>query len=309
MSQPESTVSSAGGYVLGVDGGGSKTLAVVVDAQGVERGRAVAGSSNYAAVGLNVAVGNIYAAAEGAAQAASTSLPVEAAWLGTAGVDSLRAHDLLLAHCRGVAGSVRVTNDAELVLGGLASMVGVALIAGTGSIALGRNAQGEARRAGGWGHVLGDEGSGYAIGRSALQAATRASDGRGEATTLLPAILQEWGLTEASDILTRVYPEVNKQVIAGLSSLVMRAAEAGDEVAGAIVREAAEELALAATTVGHALGFGSAAIPLALGGGLLLHEHAFREDALRHIRQRQALGAVALVAEPALSAAQALVQS
>ncbi|MGZ3584989.1 MAG: N-acetylglucosamine kinase [Ktedonobacterales bacterium] len=309
MSQPERTASSAGRYFLGVDGGGSKTLAVVVDAQGVERGRALAGSSNYAAVGLNDAVGNVYAAAERAAEAASTSLPVEAVWLGIAGIDTMRAHDLLLAHFRGLAGSVRLTNDAELVLGGLEGMVGVALIAGTGSIALGRNAQGEARRAGGWGHVLGDEGSGYTLGRSALQAATRASDGRGEATTLLPAILQEWGLTEASDMLTRVYPEVNKKVIAGLSSLVLRAAEAGDEVAGAIVREAAEELALAATTVGRALGFGSAAFPLALGGGLLLHEHAFREDVLRQIRQRQTLRAVTLVTEPALSAAQALAQA
>jgi N-acetylglucosamine kinase-like BadF-type ATPase len=309
MSQPESSASSAGGYFLAVDGGGSKTLAVVVDAQGVECGRAVAGSSNYAAVGLNVAVGNIYTAAEEAARAACTSLPVEAGWLGLAGIDSLHAHDLLLPHFRGLAGSVRLTNDAELVLGGLDGTVGVALIAGTGSIALGRNAQGEARRAGGWGHVLGDEGSGYAMGRSALQAAMRAADGRGEATTLLPAILQEWGLDEASDILTRVYPEADKAVIAGLSSLVLRAAEAGDEVAGGIVREAAEELALAATTVAHALGFGSAAFPLALGGGLLLHEHAFREDVLRHIRQRHALGTVALVAEPALSAAQALAQA
>lgn len=306
MSQPESGVSSAGGYFLGVDGGGSKTLAVVVDEQGVERGRAVAGSSNYAAVGFEVAVGHIYEAAEGAVREAGVLLPVAAVWLGLAGIDSLRAHDLLLPHIGGLARNVELTNDAELVLGGLEHLVGVALIAGTGSIALGRDARGEAIRAGGWGHVLGDEGSGYAIGRCALQAVMRAADGRGEPTALLPAILREWGLVDARDILARVYPEVEKAVIAGLSSVVLRTAEAGDRVAGDIVREAADELALAASTVGHALGFGSVSLPLALGGGLLLHEHAFREDVLRRIGERQTVGAVALVAEPALSAARAL---
>lgn len=298
----------AGGYCLGIDGGGSKTLAVVVDEQGMERGRAVAGSSNYAAVGLDVAAGNIYEAAERAMRGAGVSLPVAAVWLGLAGVDSLHAQDVLLPHFHRLAGSVRLTNDAELVLGGLEHMVGVALIAGTGSIALGRNAQGEARRAGGWGHLLGDEGSGYAMGRCALQAVMRAADGRGEATALLPAILREWGLVEASDILLKIYPEVDKAVIAGLSSLVLRSAEAGDRVAGGIVREAVDELALVASTVGHALGFDRDLLPLALGGGLLLHEQTFREDVLRRIQQRQQVGAVKLVAEPALSAARTLAQ-
>lgn len=307
MNQPGIQDNTGAGYFLGIDGGGSKTLAVVVDEHGAERGRARAGSSNYAAVGLEVAIGHMYEAAEGAARAAGALLPVAAVWLGLAGIDSLHAHGLLLPHLQGLAQYIRLTNDAELVLGGLEGMVGVALIAGTGAIALGRNAQGEARRAGGWGHVLGDEGSGYDIGRCALQAVMRASDGRGEATALLPAILSEWEVADTSDILARVYPTTHKAVIARLSPLVLRVAEAGDRVASDIVSRAADELALAASTVGSALGFGSAQLPLALGGGLLLHEHAFREDVLRRIRGRQALGVVALVAEPALSAARALI--
>ena len=296
-------------YFLGVDGGGSKTLAVVVDARGVERGRSLAGSANYAAVGLDEAVRHIHEAAGEAVRAAGISVPVVRAWLGLAGIDSLNAHDLLLPHLRSLAGSVRLTNDAELVLGGLERAVGVALIAGTGSIALGCNEQGETRRAGGWGHVLGDEGSGYDIGRRALQAALRAADGRGKPTELLPLILSEWGLAEASDILERVYPDEDKALIAQLSSLVLRAAQQGDAAASDIVGLAADELALAAITVGDALGFHSAQLPLALGGGVLLHEGGFREEILRRIRQRQALGVVALVAEPALSAAQSLVKT
>lgn len=309
MSQLESQVGGATRYFLGVDGGGSKTLAVVVDEHGIEHGRAFAGSSNFAAVGLDASVGQVFQAAEEAARAASASLPVAAAWLGLAGVDSLHAYDLLLPRFHGLAGKVRLTNDAELVLGGLDGVVGVALIAGTGSIALGRNTQGVLSRAGGWGHVLGDEGSGYDIGRCALRAVMRAADGRGEATTLLPAILQDWGLSEASDILARIYPNGDKALIARLSTLVLRAAEAGDRTAREIVWGAADELALAACTVGRALGFESAQLPLALGGGLLLHETEFREDVLRRVRKRQALGAVEVVREPALSAAQALTQN
>lgn len=309
MSLPESQNSSTNAFFLGIDGGGTKTLAVIVNEHGTECGRALAGSSNYAAVGLELVVGHIFEAATEAARVAGAELPVTRAWLGLAGVDSLHAHALLLPHVRGLAGSVRLTNDAELVLAGLDGGVGVALIAGTGSIALGHNARGEARRAGGWGHVLGDEGSGYDIGRRALQAVMRATDGRGEATALLPAILREWGLAEARDILERVYPELDKAVIARLSPLVLRIAWSGDRMAGEIVRGAAEELALAASAVGQTLGFGSVALPLALGGGLLLHEHAFREEVLQCLRRRQELGLIALVAEPALSAARALAQA
>lgn len=308
MSLPENQNGPTNGYFLGIDGGGTKTLAVVVDEHGTERGRARAGSSNYAAVGLELVVSHIFEAAREAARGAGTELPVAGAWLGLAGVDSLHAHALLLPHVQGLAENVRLTNDAELVLGGLAGAVGVALIAGTGSIALGRDARGEARRAGGWGHVLGDEGSGYDIGHRALQAVMRAADGRGEATALLPVILREWGLAEARDILERVYPELDKAVIARLSPLVLRTAAGGDRVASEIVRGAAEELALAASAVGQALGFDSTPLPLALGGGLLLHEHAFREEVLQALRRRQELGVVALVEEPALSAARTLAQ-
>src|SRR5215469_11955832 len=78
---------SSQGFYLGVDGGGTKTLAIVVDEQGIERGRVVAGSANYSAIGLERAVGHVTAAVEEAARAAGTCLPLAAAWLGLAGVD------------------------------------------------------------------------------------------------------------------------------------------------------------------------------------------------------------------------------
>ncbi|MEO7003328.1 MAG: BadF/BadG/BcrA/BcrD ATPase family protein [Ktedonobacterales bacterium] len=189
---------------LGLDGGGTKTLAVVVDATGAERGRAVAGSANHQAVGVARAVAHIRMAVAGAlAQAgvvAPDQAPCVAGWLGIAGLDGPADHDLLLPHLRALADSVHLTNDAELPLAALPDGAGVALVAGTGSIALGRNAQGRFARAGGWGHLLGDEGSGYDIGRQALQAVVRAADGRarlaGEAsvTALSPLILRRWAV-------------------------------------------------------------------------------------------------------------------
>ncbi|HLW03365.1 MAG TPA: BadF/BadG/BcrA/BcrD ATPase family protein [Ktedonobacterales bacterium] len=304
------TTSARNGFgpcFLGIDGGGSKTLAVVVDADGQERGRALAGSANYAAVGVEQAMANLHAAAEQAAQAAGCHLPVKAAWLGLAGVDRPADHALLLPHVQPLAETIRLTNDAELLLSALDAAVGVALVAGTGSIALGRDARGFIVRAGGWGHILGDEGSGYDIGRLALQAATRAADGRGEATALLEGIMTEWNLERPDDMIGRVYGDDDKAAIARLSSLVFQATQDGDRVARKIAQHAADELALAALTVCAALDFSDKRVALALGGGLLIHEAALRSQVLRRLRRRLPLGRVAMVEQPALSAALAAI--
>ena len=292
----------------GVDGGGSKTLAVVVDAEGRERGRATAGSSNYTVVGLDRAVAHIREAVSGAAQAASAEPPVCAAWIGLAGVDRPGARDMLLPHLRPLAGDVTLGNDAELVLGALNHAVGVAIIAGSGSIVLGRDATGRTTRAGGWGHLIGDEGSGYEIGRAALQAAARAADGRGPATALLDAFLRHWNLADPIDMIAHVYGDAEKPRIAGLASLVFAAARAGDRAASKIVAAAAGELALAATAVGDRLAFPDGRMPLALAGGLLTGQAAFRQMVLGRVRRRRPVGQVLLVEEPALSAAQGLVR-
>ncbi len=297
----------SGPHFLGIDGGGSKTLAVIVDANGQQRGRALAGSSNYAAVGIEPAIANLYAAAEQAALRAGCRLPAKAAWLGLAGVDRPGDQALLLPHLQALADTIRLTNDAELLLSALDDAVGVALVAGTGSIALGRDRHGSIARAGGWGHILGDEGSGYEIGRLALQAAARAADGRGEATVLLERIMTYWKLDRPDDMIGRVYNSDNKAAVASLSSLVFQAARAGDHAARQITRRAADELALAALTVCNALDFSGQPVALALGGGLLIHEIAWQRQVLRRIQRRRALSRVAIVNQPALSAALAAI--
>ncbi len=294
-------------YYVGVDGGGSKTLAVVVDAQGHERGHGMAGSANHTAVGLEQAVAHICAAVEEATRTADCHLPLHAAWLGIAGIDRPADYAMLFPHIRDLAAVVHLTNDAELPLSALDGTVGVALIAGTGSIALGRDPHGTTARVGGWGHIIGDEGSGYEIGRLGLQAAVRAADGRGQPTTMLELILQQWRLEKASDIIGQIYPAGDKAVIARLSSLVLMAARAGDQVAHKIVQQAAGELALAVVALSNILDFPATRVPLALAGGLLVHETDFRSQVLRRIRSQRSIGQVAIVEHPALSAAHAAV--
>jgi N-acetylglucosamine kinase-like BadF-type ATPase len=291
---------------LGVDGGASKTLAVVVDAEGREVGRGLAGSGNHTVAGAERAAENIWAAAEAAARQAGARLPLDWAWLGLAGVHRAMGRATMLPHLGGIAHELKLTNDAALALGALPRGCGVALIAGTGSFALGHDAAGNVAQAGGWGHVMGDEGAGYDLGRRALQAALRASDARGPRTELLPSILRAWSLEEPADLVPQVYAAFDATRIAQLAPVVLDVAAAGDATARAIVARGAAELALGALTVASQLALPADTLPLALVGSLMLHAPAYRQQVLRLVRRRRPQGETALVSDPALSAAQSL---
>ena len=180
--------------VIGIDGGGSKTQALVATLDGLVLGRGTAGASNYQGVGLLAAQAAIDQAIEAAL--ADTGLPkvvVRSVCLGLAGVG--RADDRAIfddwVRKRLPGAAFRVANDAELVLAaGSEAGWGLAVIAGTGSIAYGRNPAGVIARAGGWGPLLGDEGSGYAIGRAAFRA--RPSPRMTNARSLPPCSPLSW---------------------------------------------------------------------------------------------------------------------
>lgn len=290
---------------LGVDGGGSKTLAVIVNERGEEIGRGLADGANYNSIGLAAAIEHIHTAVNQAIHTARCALPVHKAWLGLAGIDRKADYELLYPHLRELAEQVRLTNDAELLLAGLEKAIGVVLISGTGSIALGRDTSGQKARSGGWGHILGDEGSGYVIAQQALQAVVRASDGRGPQTALRERILQAWNLQNTDELIGEIYGEPDKAKIASLSSCVMITARAGDQVAAAILQQAAKELALAVHAVCQQLQFSDQEVPLALGGGLLMNEADFCTQVIQQIRYLQPIGQVVLVSQPTLTAARA----
>jgi N-acetylglucosamine kinase-like BadF-type ATPase len=145
----------------------------------------------------------------------------------------------------------------------------VVVISGTGSIAYGRNAKGEAARAGGWGYVLGDEGSGYWIGRAALRAVLRESDRRGPTTALSPLLLDHFGVAQAQGLIHEIYhANLKPTAIGALAQCVQKAFSQGDAVAIGILRAAADELESSAVSVARRLELVGDPIPFVLAGGI-----------------------------------------
>ncbi len=293
----------------GVDGGGTKTTVVIVDGMGVERSRVQTTTSNAAVIGHEAAGAVLRAAIQLARDQAGGEKGLAAAWLGLSGGDRPEDHVQLRPHIEGLAPAIRMTNDAELILGALPDSIGVAIVSGTGSIAFGRNADGERVRSGGWGQIIGDEGSGYDLARRMFDAFAREVDGRGPATSLTRRLSEHLSLAEPHQLIAWVYrPGTTKGDIAALSRLVIDEAAAGDSVAIDIVTKSARQLAETAAAAGRRLRF-EHSLPLALTGGLLVNDERFRGaviDALRH--EWPAIGCH-IVADPALTAAQSLARS
>jgi glucosamine kinase len=278
---------------------------VLVDRAGHECGRGQAASANPAAVGQETALAHIQSAVAQAAHQAGVRLPVAAACCGLAGVARPSEQAAWRSLLHDLATQVYLMNDAELTLEALPDRWGICLIAGTGSIALGRDCQGQTARAGGWGHILGDEGSGYDIGRRALQAVARAADGRGRPTSLQAALAQAWALASPQELISHVYPERSKAAIADVAPLVFQQAATGDPVARQILATVADELATSVLAVATRLEL-EGAFPLAMTGGVLLHQPALRATILRRVQLRHQVGSMVVVEDAALIAAQAL---
>jgi N-acetylglucosamine kinase-like BadF-type ATPase len=159
------------------------------------------------------------------------------------------------------------------------------VIAGTGSIAYGRDNAGRGARAGGWGYVLGDEGSGYWLGRLALRAVLRAADGRGEATALTERLLAFYGVAKPRDLVREIYEGGTRpSAIAALAREVGAAADEGDGIAGHLVTVAAQELAAAAASVARRLS--TEREPVVLSGGTLLGMDRLRQQVTEELAIR-----------------------
>jgi N-acetylglucosamine kinase-like BadF-type ATPase len=261
--------------LLGIDGGASETIAMLANETGEVLGDAQSGGSNPHALGEQVALAALDQAVTGVFEAAGLPVqPCVAACLGMAGIDrpADRASIQRWAAARQLAGEVLVVNDARLVIAaGTPQDYGVAVICGTGSIAVGRTPDGLMARAGGWGYLLGDEGSGYDIAAKALRAATCAADGRGPPTVLLTSLLDHWGLQQPTELIEYIYSLADPRAqLARLAPVIVRAAHGGDAVANNILVAAGQDLAAAAASVARQLEL-STPLPLAMAGGVIEH--------------------------------------
>lgn len=279
-------------WILGVDGGGTQTTALLARLQqgnGWETaGRGTAGSSNLRAVGSAAALAALETAVHQAFAAAGVPVQmVRAACFGLAGAGRAAEQRLVREWIerQGWAATVEVVEDALLPLAaGTPDGWGLAVIAGTGSMALAQDPAGRTARSGGWGWLLGDEGSGYAIGRAALQAVARAADGRGPATQLTERLLTACGLTRPEELIEYVYTRADRAALAALAPIVLECA-ASDPVAHRIVQEGASELAAIAATAAARLSL-PATVPLALAGGLFVSSKLYRDRFLHALAER-----------------------
>lgn len=258
-------------YYLGVDGGASKTAALVTDENGEPLGDGLAGPSNHLRVGIETAARNIERAVNKALVAADvTSREIVWAYCGIAGADH-PAHRQEVVDSLSIffpRGNFTVDNDARIALTGAVGYGGgVVVISGTGSVAFGRNEEGNETRAGGWGPIVGDEGSGYGIARAALGAIVRAYDGRGNPTRMTDMLKAEWNMSP-QDIPRFVYaPATHTDDIARFGKLAIEAAEGGDEVAREILDDGGRELGLCVVAVARRLQMLATPFPVSFTGG------------------------------------------
>lgn len=258
---------------LGVDGGGTKTLVVLLDEENNVISEEVAGASNPLRVGIETAVSNIFEATNKACdKIGRNSIEIVSAACGLAGVRRTDLRMRVRERIRQRLGIklIEVVTDADIALYGASKdEAGLIIIAGTGSIALGKNEKGEKAVAGGWGPLAGDEGGGAGIARRALQAIAKASDGRGEQTKLSRKAMQYFRAGKSEDILVAIYaPQIDNMKIAGFAKFVVEAAIEGDTVAQEILSEAGHELGTAANAVIQRLKLGRKKFSIAKIGSI-----------------------------------------
>lgn len=219
-------------FIAGIDGGGTKTKVVVASPDGETLLSQVFGPFNLNSIGAErfaALLDEICAWLNGQGQCLALCI-------GSAGISNQEMTRLVAEGMqRGGIENWKLVGDQVIALNGaLEGRPGIALIAGTGSICFGKNSDGQFARSGGWGHLIGDEGSGYALGRDALTAVARAWDGWGEQTLLSELLASELGLDDQKKIISYTYGG-DKSRIAALSRLVEQAAARDDHVALGII--------------------------------------------------------------------------
>lgn len=254
--------------ILGIDGGGSKTICIIMDDGGKILGRGEAGASNYQSIGIEAAKKQIESAIYQAiitALNSQNSINIIAICLGLAGVGRPEDIEVIKSIVNQLQNSqnipaitwdlkpshIVICHDALIgLIGGVGDAVGIVVAAGTGSIIFGRNHQGKSKRVSGWGYILGDEGGGYKIAVAGMQAALKAYDGRSETTILLENFQQYLQLENIEKLIEVIYRQGwGVKEIAGLAPIVDQAASEGDPIANRIIDEAMTELVIATSTV------------------------------------------------------------
>ncbi|AAK78165.1 N-acetylglucosamine kinase-like BadF-type ATPase [Clostridium acetobutylicum] len=261
-------------YVIGIDGGGSKTHMKISTLDYKVLLEVFKGPSNINS-STKEEVKRVLQELimEGLGKLGQSLEECSAICIGTAGADRTEDKSIIedMIRSLGYMGKIIVVNDAEIALaGGIEKREGIIVISGTGSICYGRNKEGRSARSGGWGHIIGDEGSGYDIGIKAIKAALKSFDKRGEKTILEGDILDFLKLKSHEDLINYIYRSgVTKKEIASLTRVVNSAYIKGDLVSKRILKEAARELFLSVKAVVEVLSMQNKKVVLTTAGGVI----------------------------------------
>lgn len=259
-------------FIMGIDGGGTHTRIELRDMENRLIRRGEFGPFNINSVGeaaFRSLLREIFAWSGGMAHC-------DRLCIGAAGISNPKTAWILAEELekQGFQGKWKLCGDQEIALRGAMEGPGIAVIAGTGSICFGKNAAGETARSGGYGHLIDDGGSGYALGRDVLSAAVRALDGRVKNQEILQAVCRRLG-GGPEKIVPFVYgPETDKAAIAGFASLALELADRKDPEALEILGREARELSALVAAVQERLGLSHCRI--ALLGGLLENATSYR---------------------------------
>ena len=269
---------------LGIDGGGSKTSCVIGNATSI-LGSGMSGPSNLVRVGEPRAREAIAAAiTQACSQAKITPSQIERTCIGVAGgarPETAKVLRRILSEI--VSGEIEIVGDMVIAMEAAAgSGPGVIVIAGTGSIAYGRNTAGQTARAGGWGFAISDEGSAHWIGRAAVAAVMRACD-EGQRPNLLNSLMQAWRLETREQLILAANATPTAD-FAGLLPTIVSAAQSEDPIAHDVLAQAGAELAMLAKIVIARLFRDGEEVGVAMSGGVFRNAELVRRVFYNNLR-------------------------
>ncbi len=266
-------------YRIGMDGGGTRTRLAVFEGE-KERFRCETGGINYNSFSAGEIRAHLAEAVSAMVQSGFPVVDCEGVGIGAAGVSNPEAAPFLQQVLTelGFTCPVVVEGDQDAALAGaVGAEAGILLIAGTGSVCVGKDAKGNKYRSGGFGHIIDDAGSAYAVGRDILTAIVRAEDGRGAETALRVPVFEALQVKDTGELISYLYSsDRTKKDIAALAVCLSEELILSDTAAGEIAKHAVEEQALLVQAVLRKMGALDAsekekkAIPLLLEGGLIL---------------------------------------
>lgn len=267
----------------GIDGGGTGTTLELRTTDGTFLERKRFGPFNVNSIGKERALERLaeifaYISKRGECRAVC---------IGVAGITNPETRSVIeeAVDSSAIDGRLLLQGDQEIALyGACRGKSGAILIAGTGSICMGMDQEGRTCRAGGFGHLIDDEGSGYALGRDALSAVVRTFDGRNASTVLTDLIMEAWKVSGSEELIRQVYAAPDKSRVASLAPLVEQAGRMGDAAARAVIEKGAAGLLELVLTVQRKLSWQHMA--LSLMGGMLTADTLLRQRVLAGIKQQ-----------------------